>query len=141
MNKEGFSLIDVIIGLFLLGLMSVTILPIISSSFINLSRNNIKMEMNYIGEMAIERIKAFNEGSPSNMHIYDVDMIEIIDLFRTNDTIQITLPREDSGEKYLLKINKDQQSDNLWKITVYVYHNKEGSNINNVEYKAYLLAK
>ena len=58
MDRKGFTLVEVLIGLSLLGLVSVTILPIISSSMMNLNKNNIRMEMNYLGETVIERIKA-----------------------------------------------------------------------------------
>lgn len=141
MGRKGFTLMEVLIGLFLLGLISVTILPIINSSLINLSKNNIRMEMNYIGEVVVERIKAFNEDETLDLYLYDTNVFEIIDLFRKNDNAQFNLSKENNGIDYLINIIKSQESDKLWKIAVYVYHDREESNINHVEYKAYLPIK
>ncbi len=141
MNKKGFTLVETMLGLFLLGLISVTVLPIINSSFIKLRNHKTKMEMIYIGEMAIERIKGFNEDNTSNISIFDRDVSEIIELFRTHSSIEIALPNKENEEIYSLKITKNQKSDSLWMISVLVYHNIEGSSIGHVEYKAYLPQK
>ncbi len=141
MNKKGFTLVETILGLFLLGLIAVTVLPIINTSYIRLRNNRVKMEMIHIGEMTIEKIKAFNKDSHSHDSIYDTDMLELIELFRFHDSVEITLPKNKKDEKYSIKIKKDQKSDSLWKISVFVYHNIEGSRISHVEYMAYLPEK
>jgi len=138
-KKKGFTLIEAIIGIGLLGLISVTTLPIMATSFMNLKNHNIKMEMNYIGETVIERIKAFNEESP-DLNIYGTQVSEIIERFNLNDNANFTLFRNDD-EPFLIKVKKENHSDKIWKIAVYIYHDKEGSNINHVEYKIYLPKK
>lgn len=137
MNKKGFTLVETMMGLFLLGLIAVTVLPTINSSFMKFRNQKTKMEMMYIGEMAIERIKGFSEDNTSNISIFDRDVSEIIELFRTHSFIEIDIPEE----TYSLKITKNQKSDSLWMVSVFVYHNIEGSSIGHVEYKAYLPQK
>lgn len=139
MRKKGFTLIEAMMGLCLLGLIAVTVLPIINSAFVALDNHNTRMEMIYLGEMAMEKIKAFSADSDSQLFIYDKDVKEIVQLFRDNDSVEIIL--KDKDEKYSLKIFKNQKSDSLWMLSVYVYLNKEGSNMGYVEYKGYLPEK
>ena len=141
MERRGFTLVEVLIGLFLLGLISVTVLPIVSSSLMNISKSKIKMEMNYIGEMAIERIKSYNEESTTELYIFDEKVSEIVELFRNPGSSEMIISQEGENGKYLLKLIKDQRTDILWKISVYVYHDEEGSNLSHVEYKTYFLEK
>lgn len=141
MARKGFTLVESILGLFLLGLITVTTLPIIYSSFATFKNHNIRLEMMYIGEMAIEKIKAYNIDSKSDLYIYDVAVSELIELFSLNNSIEVNLPKKENSEKFSLKIIKDEKLDSLWMLSVYVHHNKEGSNISNVEYRAYLREK
>lgn len=138
-KKNGFTLIEAIIGLGLLGIISVTILPIINISFMNLKNHNIKMEMNYIGETVVERIKAFDEND-MELYLYDTKISDIIDKFNLSNTSNFKLYKNDE-EPFLIEIKKENHSDNMWKVDVYIYHDKEGSNINHVEYKTYLPQK
>lgn len=140
-NKRGFTLVETMMGLFLLGLIAVIVLPIINSSFIKLRNHRTKMEMIYIGEMAVEKIKAFNEDSTSEVFIYDTRVFELIELFRLHDYIETSIPIKTDNEKYSLKIIKDKKSEYLWTLSIFVYHNIEGSNISHVEYNAYLPQK
>lgn len=141
MNKKGFTLIETIMGLFLLGLIAIAILPMVNSSFIKLKNQKTKMEMIYIGEMAIEKIKAFNEDSTYQEYIYDTNVFELIELFRLNKSIETIIPNKENSERYSLKIIKNQKSDSLWMISIFVYHNIEGGSIDHVEYNAYLPQK
>ena len=141
MIKKGFTLVESILGLFLLALIAVTVLPIISSSFIRLRNNKLRMEMIYIGEMAVEKIKAFDKDKASYDFIYDTDIVELIELFRAHNSVEVTIPKKESNEKYYLKIEKNQKSDLLWMISIFVYHNIEGSSVGDVEYNTYLPQK
>lgn len=141
MGKKGFALVEVLLSLFLLGIISVTVLPIVSSSLNNINKNKIKMEMNYIGEMAIERMKSYNEESSAELYIFDKKVSEIIELFRNTGSSEINILGKVENEKYLLRITKDQRSNILWNISVYVYHDKEGSNLSHVEYKTYFVQR
>lgn len=141
MERKGFTLVEVLLGLFLLGIISITVLPIVTSSLNNLSRNKIKMEMNYIGEMAIERIKAYNEESSKELYISDKKVSEVIELFRYSVSSEVNISQKGESGNYILRITKDQRSNVLWNISVYVYHDEEGSNLSHVEYKTHFLEK
>ena len=136
-KKKGFTLIEAIIGIGLLGLISVTTLPIMTTSFINLKNHNIKMEMNYIGEVVIERIKAFDEES-LDLYLYDIKISEIVEKFSLTNKTDFSKSINKDGEPFLIKLIKKNHSDKIWKIHVYIYHDKEGSNIGHVEYKIYI---
>lgn len=140
-KKRGFTLIESLMGLSLLGLISVIILPIVNSSFLIFNNHNIKLEMMYIGEMTVEKIKAFDIDSASSDYIYDTQVTEIIDLFKDNSNAEITIPKNQNNEKYLIKVIKKDKSESLWIIQVLVYQNKKGGSISHVEYKAYLPKK
>lgn len=141
MIKKGFTLIEAITGLALLGLISVMILPIISTSFMIFNNHKTKLEMMYLGETTVEKIKAFDINANSDVMIYDTEMSKIIDLFKSNEMVEITIPKKEKSEKYLIKILKQNKSNTLWMIHVYVYQNKEKESVSDVEYKAYLPPK
>ncbi|WMM26934.1 prepilin-type N-terminal cleavage/methylation domain-containing protein [Tissierella sp. MB52-C2] len=141
MKRKGFTLIEVIMGLFLLGLIAATILPKINISHLRLSNQNIKMEMIHMGEMVIERIKAFKEDSSEPISIYNVKIEDLIEEFKKDKIVEIILPKDKNSEKYSLKIIKDEKFDNLWLLSVYVYHNKEGKVLDYVEFKGYMPKK
>ncbi|WP_313756435.1 prepilin-type N-terminal cleavage/methylation domain-containing protein [Tissierella sp.] len=141
LNKKGFTLVETILGLFLLGLIAVTVLPIINTAFIRIESHKIKMEMVYLGEMSMEKIKAFDASSKSDLFIYDTNISEVIKLFKEYDDIEINIPKKENDDKYYLKISKNQRMDSLWIVSISVFHNKKGSNIKNVEYKAYMPPK
>ena len=141
MKRKGFTLVEVIMGLFLLGLIAATVLPIISTSYLRLSNKKIKIEMIHQGEMAMERMKAFKEESHEDITIYDVDVKELIEEFKKYKIVEIILPEDQGKEKYSLKITKEEKFNNLWFLSVYVYHNKEGEILDYVEFKGYMPGK
>lgn len=141
MNNKGFSLINALVGVFLLGIIFVTIIPILTSAYINISRNQIKMEMNYIGEMALEKIKSFDENNSSEVFIFDKRVSDIVNLFKIQNTSEITLKEKIDGENYCLRIIKEDKKSGLWLIQSFVYHDKEGSKLPYVEYRAYIPKK
>lgn len=136
--KRGFTLIEVIMGLFLLGLIIVSVLPIANGAFYNLSKQKTRYNMIYTGEMVVERIKAFDCETSKELFVYDVEIGQLIEEFRGNDYIEISLDKE--GYDYPIKIIKENKSDSLWKIAVIVY-NKDGGKSDSVELKAYLPKK
>lgn len=141
MKRKGFTLVEALLGLFLLGIISVTVLPIVTTSLKNINKSKIKMEMNYIGEMAIERIKSYNEESSKELYIYNIKLSEIVKEFRNPGPQEVIISGKEENGKYLLRIMKDQRTDILWEISIYVYHDEEGSKLNHVEYKTYFLEK
>lgn len=141
MKRKGFTLIEVLLSLSLIGLIAVTTLPILTSSLLNINKTKVRLEMNYIGEMVMERIKSFNEEGSPETYICHKKVSEIIYLFRNQNIVELNLNEKKDDENYLIKIIKKERADRLWIIEVYVYHDKEGSNLNHVEYKTYILKK
>ena len=62
-EKKGYIFLDVIVGIFLLGLVTVTSLPILASSFNNFNKINMYSEINYLGEHIFERLSSYDEYS------------------------------------------------------------------------------
>ncbi|MCK9442984.1 MAG: type II secretion system GspH family protein [Tissierellaceae bacterium] len=137
MKRKGFTLIEVMMGLFLLGLVSATVLPIFNTTFMNINKQRQKAEMLYASEMAIEKLKAYNPQSSVNLYIYNTDVKEIIQLFYDNDRVDVEISE---GGEYTIKIVKEDKSKFLWFIEVFVY-NKDWGNKNHVELEAYLQKK
>jgi competence protein ComGC len=139
--KKGFTLVETIMGLCLLGLIAVTVLPIINSAFHRINSHNTKIEMIYLGEMVVEKIKAYDAEKGVDIFIYDTSLFDIIELFKTNDEIDFILPQNQIDEKYNIKLIKKEKSEKLWELSVFVYEDKEGSKVSNVKYTAYLPPK
>lgn len=140
MDKKGFTLIEVLIGLCLLGLISVTILPIIGTSSKISIKNSEKMEITYLGEMVIENLKAFKYDSGVSAYIFDTEVKEIIDLFKSEEISIITLDLKDQCKDYSVTIEKRELSSRLWEILVSIDYLKEGDR-KSVQYKAFLPSK
>lgn len=136
--KRGFTLIETIMGLFLLGLITVTVLPMTTGAFYNLNKQKTRYEMVYMGEMVVEKIKAYDFETENKLFIYDVEIGQIIQEFRGNDYVEIDLDKKDY--EYPIRIRKEDKSDLLWCLTVLVY-NGDGGKLDNVELKAYLPKK
>lgn len=124
MKKNGFTLLETIIALFILGIVTITVLPILEASYYRSYRNNIKIEMINLGEMAIEKLKAFNRSSNRDLYIYDLKVEDIIDEFSNSSTISLTLPRESKTKDYIIEIEKNDKNINLWKVSVKVSYIK-----------------
>lgn len=138
MKKKGFTLIEAIIGLFLLGIIALTIIPIINSTYNMVSRNKLQLEMIYIGEMTVEKLKAFKEGSKEELYIYNTRVSYIVDSFSRGSS-SFTIYSEDE-KNYKIKIDKEDKNESIWAIHVVVSYEK-GASYNEVEYKASLPRK
>ncbi len=141
MKNKGFTLVEVLIGLCLLGLISVVVLPIINSSFKLSNKYFPKAEMMYLGEMSIEKIKAFKDKDDSSIYILDTKLEDIISSFKINDSIEIILNSSSEYKDYEIKLKKSQKCNKLWKLHVLVYPINEEDKNNYVQYKALLPSK
>lgn len=123
MKKNGFVLLEIIIGLFFIGLLSTVYLPIISSSLNNFNKVKDKNEMNYIGEMVVEKLKT------SSSEILDV-LDELENIGESN-----YVDDDFDNEKYSCKITKMNNSASLLEFVVKV-NLKNQEDGYNVEYKS-----
>lgn len=140
MKKQGFTLIEVLMGLCLLGLISVIMLPTINSSANLSNRNFEKIEMTYLGERVIENLKSFKSDSGVSTYICNTEVKEIIDLFQLEKTSNITLTSKGEYGDYRVVIEKKERSSSLWEILVSIDSAKEGGR-KGVKFKAFLPSK
>ena len=67
--RRGFTLIETIMGLFLLGLITVIVLPLVNGNLDNLFKQRVKAQMVYTGEMVVEMLKAYDEETSTVIYI------------------------------------------------------------------------
>jgi hypothetical protein len=116
MKKGGFIFLEIILGIFLIGLIASTFFPIIVSSFNNFNRIKEKSEMIYIAEMVAERLKSdeelFNEIIPQ---LESHDIVEIYDEMIDDNRYKCTLCKLESLDRIVdLSINvstKEQEKN------------------------------
>lgn len=141
MKNHGFTLIEVLMGLCLLGLISVAILPTINTSLKASNMASEKRQMMYLGEMAIEKIKAFKYEDCSATYILETKVEDIVNCFKTEENCEIVLNSNFEYENYEIKLSKKPKGYNLWEICALVYSIKEEEKNNYVEYKALVISK
>lgn len=122
MNKNGYILLDIVVGTFLIGLISITFFPMIVSSFNNFNIIKNKSEMIYIGEMVIERLKTDKDLS--------AQIIPILENQNSLDFNHILI-----DENYICNLNRIKSTDRFMDIKVSVSR-KNQENSYNVDFKA-----
>lgn len=138
MKTKGFTLIETLVGLFIIGIISVTILPIINISLLRLANMSIRMDMIYKSESIIEAIKAYNIESSEETFVCGESVSHIVNYLNSDENVEMEFLSKDDGEKYKVYIVKTKKSNNLWNINLYMDENKVGSKTCHVEYKALL---
>ena len=128
MEKKGFVLVDILVGLFIMGLVTVVSLPLLTSTYLNYSRINTITEMNYLGESIYERLVAKDD--------YSKDLIN--ELVGQDEVIFYDL-NSNHLEKYESKVTKLSDSENLLEIKIIIKSNSHGGNISDVEFKGTIL--
>ncbi len=139
MDDRGFTLIEVILALFLLGLIAVTFLPLINTALENIRLSNERNQMLLLAETVMEQIKHFNYESSENSYILDMKIVNIIDVFSKTDNINVNLPKDKDKDKwpYVCHIHKKNINDKLWAITITISYNGE-KKIKNVVLQTYM---
>lgn len=85
-NSKGFSLIEVIIGITLFGLISVSFIPILTNQFIHINRSGSRTAALYDNQKTIETNSALNPSSQSITITFDSRSLDInIDVFKVED--------------------------------------------------------
>lgn len=127
-KAKGFSLVEVICGIALVGVIAVSILPLINNSIKNISNLKNQNEMSFIAEMVIEKLKTSN-----------AEAISTLDALYTNGIIEY-LDSDIDSDRFKCSISKVSSTDKLIEFIVVVEHKSLGDNF-NVEYKASVLRK
>lgn len=124
MLRRGFSFSDIIIGIFLLGIIVVTIIPMLNISFENLNYSIEKTRMIYLAEFVVETLKG--EGLPEYMiedfHIKGESYFEGLD--------------EEDAMVFSCKVELLEESDKLWHIRISLFQKNSEVNLKDVELQA-----
>ncbi|MDR7870020.1 MAG: hypothetical protein RIN55_04120 [Tissierellaceae bacterium] len=127
MKNRGFVFYDILITLFILGLITVVAIPIFSMIYSNYIKINAKTEMNYLGESIYENLLNKNETSKT-----------IIDDLILNDEVVLN-DFGSSNDKYESKIVKLDEDDYFIEVLIVVKSLHNGGNISDVEFKGSIL--
>lgn len=139
MDNKGFTLIEVILALFLLGIIVATFLPLINTALVNIKLTNERYHMILLAESIIEQLINFNYEGSENIYILDMKLVDIIDMLCESDEVNISLPKNRKNEQwnYTCNIYKNNFNENLWDITVKIsYHGEK--RIKDVVLQAYM---
>lgn len=124
MKRKGFTLIEVIVGLFLLGLVSTVGFPIIQNSLGNYNRVNDRQHMYYLCEMVVERLRS-----------KDTTLDDIFTELETSSEVNVsTIGATDLG-KYKCRITKTKETEILMSLDVRISVDNEMRDSQFVEYK------
>lgn len=124
MKKRGFTLIEVIVAIFLIGLVTILGLPIVQNSITNYNRIKEKRHMYYLCEMAVERLRA-----------KDKTLESICTELETKNEITVSSIGSTELDKYKCRITKIKETDMHWFLEVRIYIDNEMRNSSYVEYK------
>lgn len=141
MGKRGFLLIGALMGLFIMGLVTVTCIPIINSTLMNIDLVKDKTNMMLVAESIIEQIKSFDYGTASkDESLYGMNLTNIIEMLKNEDSVKITLPLDKDYEnfEYRCIIYKENKDGSIWRIWVTVISPKGAKNIEDVEIQAFM---
>lgn len=141
MNKKGFILIEVLMGLTLLAIVTITCLPILNTALNNLMLAKEKTKMIFIAESIIEEIKSFDYNlTDEGECLLDIEFVELINQLNNETLVTIKLPLdvESKKYKYVCTINKESKLEDLWKIQVEVSLHEDRGKIKNVNIISYI---
>ncbi|WFA09682.1 prepilin-type N-terminal cleavage/methylation domain-containing protein [Tissierella sp. Yu-01] len=123
MKNKGFSLVEIIIGISLIGIISVFTFSIISFSLNGFSAVREKNTMIHIGEMVIEKLKINDP--------YIIEIIEDVEEYGQSYYLEEDFDRD----KYSVLITKKYSSEGHIEVIVKVILLNQGKDI-YVEFKA-----
>jgi len=141
LGRNGFLFVEIIMGLFLIGIIAVTCLPLISTSIDNMRLARIKAEMIFLAESAMERILNYDPKHENNDYIFDISLCELIRVLATNENTVVDLPLNDESCDYRLRICKCSLNDKLWEIHLELSSVKEGGKIEDIILRSIIPSK
>lgn len=124
MRKRGFTLIELIVGLAIIGLISTVGFPIINNSFMNYARVKQEQHMAYLCEMTVERLRG-----------KDSALDNIFSTLESSDEVIVSQIGLTHLENYKCKITKIKESEFTMNLAVKIFIDNEMRNKSYVEYK------
>lgn len=141
MNNKGFIFVEVLVGLFLLGVAIVTYYPIINTSIYNLQLSKNRMEMINIAESTIEQLKSFSyDNTKEDEYLFDIQLISLINELIDKESSTINLPVNKSNNQwnYTCIIQKEEKLKNLLRIKVTISPIQKEQRLNDVVIEAFM---
>lgn len=139
MKKKGIILINVLMGLAILGLLSVTFIPVFTTTFYNYRIIEIKNDMKYTAETIMEMLKGFSYGVENEEYILDMALKDIMDIFNEVEEVCIQLPQNDNYKcEYNVILTKEDIDDNLWRVEVLINSKENIERLKDVSFKSIL---
>lgn len=133
MDKRGFLLIEVLLGLFLLGTIAVTCLPILNTAINNMKMTKKKIDMVFLAESTMEQIRGINN-SFNDEYIFDIKIEDLLSRLNTAGfvTVNLALNNRNNDCEYYCTITKNNIGEKLWKISIEISSSVEENRIENV---------
>jgi len=127
MNNKGFALIEIMLGLSLLGIIAAIFLPLINTTLGNINKANERIHMVLLAESIMEQMKYFKFDSYQDAYIFDVNIVDLMNWLSNSDDVNINLPENKEGQEfsYTCDIYKSSINDKLWHIKIAVNYNRE----------------
>lgn len=120
MKNKGFIFLDVIVGIFLIGLATVSFLPILANSHKATFIVKSQGEMNYLGEHIFERIYGKDD--------YAMKLLSLIE-----DEIEFKDLENRYIEKYRCRIVNLKTEEYLWNLKIIIEPRNNRGEMPNVE--------
>jgi sensor histidine kinase YesM len=130
MKKRGFALIDVIVGLFLMGLVVVIAIPILSSTYGNYGNLNTLTEMTYLAEGIYERLNSLDD--------YSQELIQ--DLLENDEVVYRDLNNRHK-DRYQSKILCLDYDENFIDVLIVISSIKGKGRVKDVEIQGSIFRK
>lgn len=133
-NEKGFLLIEVIMGLFLLGIIVVNCFPLLNIAIDNINIVKRKVNIVFVAESIMEKIKFYDYDLLDGESIFDMELKELVDIFNNSDSVIVKLPidEENRAYEYFCTIYKNDINDKLWKISIHISPKVEKKNVKDV---------
>lgn len=141
MKKKGFTLIETIISLVILGLVCIIVLSLIQNASLTSTKNDRNIEMLNIGEMVIENLSAFKYENESELYVFGNNLENIIESLNNEESCSLDISSgSEYSEEYNINISKEERSEKLWKIYVTVSYDK-GERHDEIKYTTFITKK
>ena len=125
MLRKGFSLLEVIFGIFLIGVVVIYLLPSFNNIFLSFKKAKIDTNLVYLAESIVESLKAERISNP-----------EIFEQIKEAEKFLYTKLDQEDLDKYDCYVINDDENEYLWKFKVVVNTRKDEGKMSNVELKA-----
>ena len=141
MKRRGFTLVETVIALVILGIVSMSVVSLTATASIMMAKNKRDQDMIAIAGSVIENIRAYSPESKRDLFVIDKNVKDIIQTFNRdlNSSIDFSSKSEYQDE-YNINISKEDRSESLWKICVTVSYDK-GEVRDEIKYKTIIPKK